>query len=142
MIIVLVIICLSILILIHELGHFLTAKFFGIEVEEFGIGFPPQLWSKKMGGTIYSVNALPFGGFVKIHGEDVRVRADVRVIDGYSAHADEEQLLAFVDEMHDNLERVFVVQGEPAAALGLQQTIQDRLGVPAVAPLYGEKFEL
>ncbi|KKU91165.1 MAG: Membrane-associated zinc metalloprotease [Candidatus Jorgensenbacteria bacterium GW2011_GWA1_48_11] len=70
MIIVLVIICLSILILIHELGHFLTAKFFGIEVEEFGIGFPPQLWSKKMGGTIYSVNALPFGGFVKIHGED------------------------------------------------------------------------
>jgi metallo-beta-lactamase family protein len=79
---------------------------------------------------------------VKIHGQAVAVRAETRVIDGYSAHADEEQLLAFVDEMRDNLERVFVVQGEPAAALGLQQAIQDRLGVPAVAPVYGERFEI
>lgn len=79
---------------------------------------------------------------VKIHGESVPVRAEVRVIDGYSAHADEGQLLAFVDEMRDNLERVFVVQGEPAAALGFQSSIQDRLGVPAVAPVYGEQFEL
>lgn len=79
---------------------------------------------------------------VKIHGETVPVRAEVRVIDGYSAHADEVELLAFVDEMRDNLERVFVVQGEPASALGFQQTIQDRLGVPAVAPVYGEQFEL
>lgn len=79
---------------------------------------------------------------VKIHGESVSVRADVRVIDGYSAHADEEQLLELVDEMRDNLERVFVVQGEPAASLGFQQAIMDRLGVEAVAPIYGEKFEL
>lgn len=79
---------------------------------------------------------------VKIHGERVPVRAEVRVIDGYSAHADEEQLLAFVDEMRENLERAFVVQGEPAAALGFQATIQDRLGVPAAAPVYGERFEL
>ncbi len=79
---------------------------------------------------------------VKIHGERVPVRAEVRVIDGYSAHADEEELFAFVDEMRDNLERVFVVQGEPASALGLQQVIQDRLGVPATAPVYGERFEL
>ena len=79
---------------------------------------------------------------VKIHDETVAVRAETRVIDGYSAHADEEQLLAFVDEMRDNLERVFVVQGEPAAALGFQQTIMDQLGVPAVAPIYGEQFEL
>ena len=79
---------------------------------------------------------------VKIHGEAVEVRAETRVIDGYSAHADEEQLLTFVDEMRDNLERVFVVQGEPDAALGFQQAIQDRLGVPAVAPVYGETFEL
>ena len=79
---------------------------------------------------------------VKVRGESVSVHAEIRTIDGFSAHADEEQLLSFVDEMRDNLERVFVVQGEPAAALGLQQAIMDRLGIPAVAPVYGEKFEL
>ncbi|MBI4132485.1 MAG: MBL fold metallo-hydrolase [Candidatus Sungbacteria bacterium] len=79
---------------------------------------------------------------VKIHGEPVSVAAEVRIIDGYSAHADQDELFAFVEEMKDNLERVFVVQGEPAAALGFQQTIQDRLGVAAVAPRYGERFEL
>jgi len=70
MIIVLVIIAISILILVHELGHFLVAKKFGLLVEEFGIGFPPRLFSKKIGETLYSVNLLPFGGFVKIYGED------------------------------------------------------------------------
>lgn len=70
MIILIVFISLSILILVHELGHFLTAKFFGVRVDEFGIGFPPKIIGKKIGGTIYSVNLLPFGGFVKIFGED------------------------------------------------------------------------
>lgn len=70
MIIIFVIIALSILILVHELGHFLSAKFFGVKVEEFGLGFPPRLFSKKIGETVYSVNLLPFGGFVKIYGED------------------------------------------------------------------------
>ncbi len=68
--IVTVIIFLSILILVHELGHFLTAKKFGLLVEEFGFGLPPRIWGKKIGETIYSINALPFGGFVKILGED------------------------------------------------------------------------
>jgi|SRR3989344_3388567 len=70
MVIVLVIISLSILILAHELGHFLAAKFFKVRVDEFGLGFPPKVIGKKIGETTYSVNALPFGGFVKIHGED------------------------------------------------------------------------
>lgn len=61
---------LSILVLIHELGHFLVAKRLGIKVEEFGFGFPPRLFGKKKGETMYSVNALPFGGFVKLYGED------------------------------------------------------------------------
>lgn len=61
---------LTILVLIHELGHFLTAKFFGIKVEEFGFGFPPRAWGKKIGETLYSVNWLPIGGFVKLYGED------------------------------------------------------------------------
>src|SRR3989344_4551477 len=76
MIIVLVIIAISILILVHELGHFLVAKKFGLLVEEFGIGFPPRLFSKKIGETVYSVNLLPFGGFVKIYGEDPIAQAE------------------------------------------------------------------
>jgi len=79
---------------------------------------------------------------VRIHGEPVTVRAEIRTIDGYSAHADERQLLRFVDEMRENLEHVFVVQGEPAASLGFTQVVRDRLGVPADAPTYGERFEV
>ena len=65
-----VIIFLSLLILIHELGHFLAAKFFKLKVEEFGFGFPPRIVSRKRGETRYSLNWLPFGGFVKIYGEN------------------------------------------------------------------------
>ncbi len=65
-----VFIALSFLILIHELGHFLAARFFNILVEEFGIGLPPRLFGWKIGETLYSINLLPIGGFVKVHGED------------------------------------------------------------------------
>lgn len=61
---------LSLTILIHEAGHFLAAKYFGLKVEEFGFGFPPRIFAKRYGETEYSVNWLPFGGFVKIFGED------------------------------------------------------------------------
>jgi regulator of sigma E protease len=60
----------SLLILIHELGHFWAAKRAGIRVEEFGFGLPPRAFGKKIGETIYSVNWLPFGGFVRLYGED------------------------------------------------------------------------
>jgi regulator of sigma E protease len=70
MIILLTIIGLSLLILVHELGHYLAARFFGVRVEEFGFGFPPRVIAKKFGETVYSFNLLPFGGFVKIYGED------------------------------------------------------------------------
>ena len=61
---------LGFLVFIHELGHFVVAKKSGIKVEEFGIGFPPRIWGKKKGETIYSINAIPIGGFVKLYGED------------------------------------------------------------------------
>lgn len=61
---------LSVLVLIHEAGHFFAAKKFGIKVEEFGYGLPPRAWGKKIGETIYSINWLPIGGFVKLFGED------------------------------------------------------------------------
>src|SRR3990167_11545739 len=68
--IILAVIVLSILVLVHEFGHFIAAKLVGIRVEEFGIGLPPRAWGKKIGETIYSVNYLPFGGFVRLVGED------------------------------------------------------------------------
>ncbi len=60
----------SVLVLIHEWGHFYAARKSGIKVEEFGIGMPPRIWGKKKGETIYSVNWIPFGGFVRLLGED------------------------------------------------------------------------
>jgi len=60
------------LIVVHEMGHFLAAKFFGIKVEEFGVGYPPRAWRiGKIGETVYTLNWLPFGGFVKIFGESL-----------------------------------------------------------------------
>lgn len=71
MTIILFILILGLLIFVHELGHFMTAKWFGIRVDEFGMGLPPRaakLFSRD--GTDYTLNWIPFGGFVKIYGED------------------------------------------------------------------------
>jgi len=62
---------LSILVFVHELGHFLVAKKTGIGVEEFGFGYPPRLFTiGRRGGTDYTINAIPFGGFTRMTGED------------------------------------------------------------------------
>ena len=63
------IVVLMIIVLVHEFGHFFSAKRFGIRVDEFGFGFPPKIASFKKGETEYSLNALPFGGFVRIYGQ-------------------------------------------------------------------------
>src|SRR3989344_2294802 len=68
--VVLFLIILAVLIAVHEFGHFITAKLSGIRVDEFAIGFPPKLFSWTRGETKYSLNVIPFGGFVKIYGED------------------------------------------------------------------------
>lgn len=61
---------LFVLILVHEWGHYITAKWTGMRVDEFGVGFPPKVISYQKGETEYSLNALPIGGFVRIYGED------------------------------------------------------------------------
>jgi len=63
-------ILLSLLVFVHEAGHFFVAKRSGVKVEEFGFGFPPRLWATRRGDTEYSVNAVPLGGFVRMLGED------------------------------------------------------------------------
>lgn len=70
MTLLLFILVLIVLIVVHEFGHFVVAKWSGMRVDEFGIGYPPKIWGKKIGETEYTLNALPFGGFVKIYGED------------------------------------------------------------------------
>src|SRR5437773_4336935 len=61
---------LSLMMVLHELGHFVTARLSGITVLEFGFGLPPRLWGFKRNGVIYSINWIPFGAFVKMLGEE------------------------------------------------------------------------
>lgn len=68
--IIIFLIVLLVLVLVHEFGHFYSAKKFGIRVDEFGFGFPPKLFGYKKGETEYTFNLFPLGGFVKIFGEN------------------------------------------------------------------------
>ena len=61
---------LAVVVMVHEFGHFATAKAFGIRVNEFGFGFPPRLLGLRRGETVYTLNLLPLGGFVKLEGEN------------------------------------------------------------------------
>lgn len=67
------IVALSVLVLVHEWGHFVAARKTGVRVEEFGLGLPPKIVGKKFGQTVYSLNWLPIGGFCKLYGEDPTV---------------------------------------------------------------------
>jgi regulator of sigma E protease len=58
------------LIVVHELGHFVAAKLTGVQVVEAGLGYPPRIWGKEFRGTIYSINVIPLGGFVRMLGEE------------------------------------------------------------------------
>ena len=79
--IVLFIVCLSVLIMIHELGHLAAAKAFKVYCFEYSIGFGPKLFSKKRQGgeTVFSLRAIPFGGFVSMYGEDAQVPEGVEI---------------------------------------------------------------
>jgi len=68
--IVVFIVILGLLIFVHELGHFLVARWCGVKVEEFAFGFPPRIWAIKKGGTVYAINLIPLGGYVKLLGEE------------------------------------------------------------------------
>ena len=68
--IIIFIVALSILVLVHEFGHYFAAIKTGVKVEEFGLGLPPKIAGKKIGETFFSLNWLPIGGFCKLYGED------------------------------------------------------------------------
>ena len=67
------ILILGLIVLVHEFGHFIFAKMFGVYVYEFSIGMGPKLFSKKdkKGETVYSIRAIPIGGYVQLAGEEV-----------------------------------------------------------------------
>ena len=71
----------NILILVHELGHFIFAKRFGVKVKEFAIGIGPTIFKRKIGETVYSVRAIPFGGFNDIKGQEKREKGKGNFVD-------------------------------------------------------------
>ena len=73
---------LSLLVLVHEIGHYGAARLLGVRVRELGVGFPPRIHAVSRGGIEYSINALPFGGFVRLYGED-----DPSQPDGFAAQS-------------------------------------------------------
>jgi len=93
--IIIFILILSLLVFIHEAGHFFVAKRMGVKVEEFGFGFPPRLVGKKIGETIYSINALPMGGFVKLYGEDEAGGGRIKIAKTGKAHSKEKNRAFF-----------------------------------------------
>lgn len=68
--IIVFILVLGLLVFVHEFGHFVMAKKHGVKIEEFGFGFPPRIFGIQKGETMYSINLIPLGGFVKAYGED------------------------------------------------------------------------
>lgn len=152
------ILTLSVLVLAHELGHYVMAKRAGIKVEEFGFGFPPKIWSKKIGETVWSINALPIGGFVRLYGEslDEKVKDQRWAFWGQSKLARTgviaggviaNFLLAVVifaaaysvlgiPEQTDTVRIVGVSEGSPAAQAGVQEgDVVERLGGEAIDSL-------
>jgi regulator of sigma E protease len=136
--IVLFFLVLGLLVLIHELGHFVVARLARVRVLEFGIGFPPRAKALRASGeTLYTLNWLPIGGFVKLEGEDGDSRGDPR---SFSAQSLPTRLLILVSGVVMNLVLAFVIfagitwlaspymglrfwevqPGSPAAAAGLQ----------------------
>lgn len=93
---------LSLLVFVHELGHFLAAKWRKVAVEEFGFGLPPRLWGKEFRGTLYSINLFPIGGFVKLKGEDPEV-AGFGDADSFSAKSKRSRAAMIVAGVFGNL---------------------------------------
>ena len=112
---------LSVLVLSHEAGHFFLARFFGIRVEEFGFGLPPRVFSVTRKGIVYSLNLLPFGGFVKIFGEEGEDRADAA---SFSSKPARQRALVLAAGVVANLLLAYLVFSW-ASLLGVPEALSD-----------------
>ena len=137
------IIVLTILVVIHELGHGLVAKKHGVVVEEFGIGFPPKAWSKKVPNSIlgknvvYSINWLPLGGFVKLQGENdaASKKGDYGAVSFWK----KTQILLAGVAMNWIAAAVLL---SVLAAVGIPNILKDQFYVPADAQVISQPVEL
>jgi len=116
---------LAVLILVHELGHFFVAKKSGVKVEEFGLGFPPRVFGIKRGETLYSLNLLPIGGFVKIYGEDGDKKNDPRSFSSRSIRS--RSLIVGAGVLMNIL--LAIVIFSVAHGVGLPQAIDDEASI-------------
>ncbi|KND51002.1 MAG: RIP metalloprotease RseP [Parcubacteria bacterium C7867-007] len=119
--VILFILVLVALIVAHEFGHFVVAKLSGMRVDEFGIGYPPRAWGFKKGGTEYTLNWIPFGGFVRIYGEDAN---DASGGDAFSARPKILQALTLVAGIAMNLLFAYVLI-VVSLGLGTQRALTD-----------------
>jgi regulator of sigma E protease len=119
--VILFILVLVSLIVVHEFGHFIVAKLSGMRVDEFGIGYPPRVWAFKKGKTEYSLNWLPFGGFVRIYGED---DTDAHGGDAFSARPKILQALTLLAGIVMNLLFAYVLISI-ALGFGTQRALSD-----------------
>lgn len=112
------IVIISILIFVHELGHFLAAKISGMKVEEFSIGFKPSIFSKKIGETKYTLGMIPMGGYVKIFGENLEMEKD-NALNIKDEKKREERLI----EIEKNKKRAFSSKSKIAQILVLSMGV-------------------
>lgn len=126
--IIVFILILGLLVFVHELGHFITARKTGMKVEEFGIGFPPRMFGVKRGETLYSINWIPLGGFVKIPGESSEITEE----DGRNFKDQKiwQQAVVLVAGVSMNIFLAFIVLSI-GFMMGLPQVVDDSLAARA-----------
>lgn len=122
--IILFLVILSILVLVHEWGHFAAARFFKVKVEEFGIGFPPKAFGIKRGETEYTINWLPLGGFVRLKGEQGDQVCDP---DSFAAKPVWQRLIILAAGVGMNIVLAIVVF-TVGFSLGMPQVLDDTAG--------------
>ncbi|MBU2575689.1 site-2 protease family protein [Patescibacteria group bacterium] len=124
--IVVFILIIGFLVLIHELGHFIVAKKTGMKVEEFGLGFPPTIYKKRINETKYCINLIPLGGYVKIKGEDSQYAQDE---DSFSAKPIYKRALTVIAGVVMNIIAgwlIFVILFAISAPVEINETIDEK----------------
>jgi len=119
---------LSVLVLVHEFGHYIAAIKTGVKVEEFGLGLPPRIIGKKIGKTIFSLNWLPIGGFCKLYGED----GDKNGGEAFNNKKPWQKALIVVGGVTMNLILAIVIFAIVYAKIGIPQKL-DRVKVSGIA---------
>lgn len=99
---------LSILIMVHEIGHFLAALIVGIKIEELGLGLPPKILGKKIKRVVFSLNLFPVGGFVKLHGEEESTDKHIILSKAFFRKSKKERAFVIVAGVFMNLVLAFL----------------------------------